>query len=307
MRICLLGNNLTNLILANVLANKKLSLDIYHTSNLVLQKKDSSRTLAISNENYSYLKNNNKEFDLPGWPTERIKIFTEKKNIEELFEFKNNKKNNFFLIKYSEIYNFFLKNIKKNKYIKFFKLKNNSDKFLCKKNYNLIINSEAKSYITKKFFFRKLHKGYNSSAYTFIIFHKKIKNNIATQIFTKNGPLAFLPLSSNQTSVVFSHKGSSKIYFKEIKKKLEKFNKRYKIKKFGKLENFNLEFSMLRNYCHDNILSFGDLLHRIHPMAGQGFNMSLRDIKILSEIIDEKISLGLDIDNSVGISFEKKN
>ena len=96
MRICLLGNNLTNLILANVLANKKLNVDIYYASNLLLQKNDSPRTLAISNENYSYLKNNNKEFDLPGWPTERIKIFTEKKNIEELFEFKNNKKIIFF-------------------------------------------------------------------------------------------------------------------------------------------------------------------------------------------------------------------
>ena len=63
---------------------------------------------------------------------------------------------------------------------------------------------------------------------------------------------------------------------------------------------------MLRNYCHDNILSFGDLIHKIHPLAGQGFNMNIRDIKILSKIIDEKINLGLEIDNSVGEDFEKK-
>ena len=79
-----------------------------------------------------------------------------------------------------------------------------------------------------------------------------------------------------------------------------------KYKKFGKLENFTLKFSMLRNYYYKNILSFGDLIHRIHPLAGQGFNMTIRDIKILSQIIEEKINLGLEIDNSVGVNFEKK-
>ena len=63
---------------------------------------------------------------------------------------------------------------------------------------------------------------------------------------------------------------------------------------------------MLRNYYYKNILSFGDLIHRIHPLAGQGFNMTIRDIKILSQIIEEKINLGLEIDNSVGVNFEKK-
>ena len=56
MRICLLGNNLTNFVLANVLANKKLNVDIFYTQNLILRKNESSRTLAISSDNYVYLK-----------------------------------------------------------------------------------------------------------------------------------------------------------------------------------------------------------------------------------------------------------
>ena len=39
-----------------------------------------------------------------------------------------------------------------------------------------------------------------------------------------------------------------------------------------------ISFEMLRNYTHDNILAFGDLIHRIHPLAGQGFNMTIRDL-----------------------------
>ena len=49
------------------------------------------------------------------------------------------------------------------------------------------------------------------------------------------------------------------------------------------------------------------MLHKVHPLAGQGFNMSLRDIKLLSDLIDEKISLGLDIDNSICREFQKNS
>ena len=61
---------------------------------------------------------------------------------------------------------------------------------------------------------------------------------------------------------------------------------------------------MLRNYTHNNILAFGDLIHRIHPLAGQGFNMTIRDIKILSKIVNERILLGLPIDISVAEDFK---
>ena len=39
------------------------------------------------------------------------------------------------------------------------------------------------------------------------------------------------------------------------------------------------------------MLAFGDLLHRVHPLAGQGFNMTIRDIVSLSKIIKNKIDL----------------
>ena len=64
--------------------------------------------------------------------------------------------------------------------------------------------------------------------------------------------------------------------------------------------------SNLRNYYHKNIIAFGDLLHKIHPLAGQGFNMSIRDIKEIVNLIKFKINHGLDLDNSICIDFEKK-
>ena len=59
----------------------------------------------------------------------------------------------------------------------------------------------------------------------------------------------------------------------------------------------------MRNYYFENILAFGDLLHKVHPLAGQGFNMSLRDIRELSKLIEEKINLGLDLDSSICYAF----
>ena len=60
----------------------------------------------------------------------------------------------------------------------------------------------------------------------------------------------------------------------------------------------------MRSYFYKNILAFGDLLHRIHPLAGQGFNMTIRDIKILNDIIQNKIYLGLPLDSTLNAEFE---
>ena len=54
MKICLIGQNLTNLILANVFEEKKLNVDIY--LNKKFQDIKTNRTIALSSENFDYLK-----------------------------------------------------------------------------------------------------------------------------------------------------------------------------------------------------------------------------------------------------------
>jgi 2-octaprenyl-6-methoxyphenol hydroxylase len=48
------------------------------------------------------------------------------------------------------------------------------------------------------------------------------------------------------------------------------------------------------------------MLHRVHPLAGQGFNMTIRDLKILTKIIEDKIELGMQLDSLILDEFEKK-
>ncbi len=304
MKICLIGNNLTNLVLANILVKKKIRIEILFQSTKKLS--NNTRTIAISNDNHKFLKKNISKFNFLGWPSENIKIYSEKSNSSELFEFKTKNEKNFYLVKYNEIYNLLKKNIKDNRFIKFTKLKKYNSDFQNKENYNLFINSDQNSPITKKFFHRVLENKSYGSAYTSLISHQKIKNKTAIQIFTKSGPIAFLPLSETQTSVVFSNDSEVSIEKKLIKNFIKKYNNKYKIRKFGEIEKFNIKFSVLRNYFHKNILCFGDLIHKVHPLAGQGFNMTIRDVNTLSKIIDNSISLGIDNGETIAQSFEEK-
>ena len=169
--------------------------------------------------------------------------------------------------------------------------------------YDLVINSENKNFISNKFFTNKIKKDYKSRAYTFLINHRSKNNNIAIQVFTKFGPLAFLPLSNTKTSIVFSYEGVQ-INDEKIVDIFKKYNSFYSFVKINKIENFSLSFEMLRNYTYNNILAFGDLIHRIHPLAGQGFNMTIRDIRIISRLVNNRISLGLPIDISVAEDFQ---
>ena len=192
--------------------------------------------------------------------------------------------------------------LKKNKY---FKLINSEKKKNFEKDYNLVFNTDYNNPITQKYFNKKIEKKYNSLAYTTIIRHKKISNNIATQIFTKNGPLSFLPLSNYETSVVHSIKNTVK-KTNEIYSLIKNYNFKYDFQKINEIDCVELLGLNLRSYYHKNILAFGDLLHKIHPLAGQGFNMTIRDIIVLMRIIDQRINLGLPIDKSVGKEFEQR-
>ena len=68
-----------------------------------------------------------------------------------------------------------------------------------------------------------------------------------------------------------------------------------KIKFINKIEYRDLNLLIRKKYFNERILLFGDALHVVHPLAGQGFNMILRDLASLEKILKNKIYLGLDV------------
>ena len=308
MNICIIGGGITSLSLAKNLINKKINVHFYHEHRI--EKLSSNRTIGISKNNLEFYK---KEIlDIPNkifWEIKKIEIFSEKLENKNLLRFKNDKGKLFYMVKNDDLYKSLINNISQNKFFKKTIIKDNFfyEDLLKKNKYDLIINCDSNNFISKKFFAKKINKDYDNHAYTTILKHKKIENNIATQIFTKNGPIAFLPISKSETSIVCSLDTKNRKYNdSEVLDLINKNNPKYQIKGILKLSSFKLSSSNLRNYQHENILAFGDLLHRIHPLAGQGFNMTIRDIKILSEIIQNKIDLGMQLDSSVLNQFEQE-
>tara|TARA_B100001121_G_scaffold293651_1_gene296445 strand:- start:1022 stop:2104 length:1083 start_codon:yes stop_codon:yes gene_type:complete len=303
MKVCIIGDSLTSLALAKALVNREIFVDIFlKKKNIIV---DTTRTIGISKSNIDYFNKNITNINRLLWKIKKIKIYSENSEKDSIIQFKNQKDPLFSILKNHKLVNQLTLELKKNKFINF--KKNTSGKHPAQADYDLLINSDLTHKFTKKYFSKKFEKKYNSVAYTTIINHKKISlNNTAVQIFTNKGPIAFLPISNEKTSVVYSIRLKNFSNDLEIKNMINKFNSFYEIKKINEISKFELSSFNLREYYRGNILAFGDLLHKLHPLAGQGFNMSIRDIKVLLEIIDSKISLGLPIDKNVCIEFQNK-
>ena len=308
MNICLIGDGLTSLTLAKNLINKNIEVFLYYKSNK--KPKFQSRTIGISKNNFDFFNKEIIKFKKDMfWKISRIEVYNEKFENKKILNFKKFKKELFLLVKNHEVYELLENDLKKNKLFKKILIRNNNfyKNILNEKKSDLIINCDHNNEISKNFFYNKINKDYNSYAYTTIIKHQNINNSKAVQIFTKRGPIAFLPISNFETSVVFSIIDNEFFLGEtEVKNLINMYNNNYKIISFSKLEKFKLNFSISKNYYYKNLLAFGDCLHKIHPLAGQGFNMTLRDIKVFSKIIQDRIELGLPLDSSIYDEFEKK-
>jgi len=302
MTLCILGNGLTALTLAKALVNYEIDVDVLF--NKENYKISNSRTIGISKNNINFFNKNIIDIEKIIWKLKKIEIFSENLKKEKLINFKANDDQLFSILKNHQLYKLLEKDLSKNKFFKskFYNEKN----FSLLEKYELIINCDPSNFITNRYFSKKIVKKYNSSAYTTIIKHDQILNDTAVQIFTKKGPLAFLPISNRETSVVYSVYNGNDQKYENIEQLLKDKNFKYKIKSLEKIESFELKSLNLRTYYHKNILAFGDLLHKIHPLAGQGFNMTIRDIQIFLKIIKERSSLGLPLDSSVNLEFQKK-
>tara|TARA_B100001057_G_scaffold474710_1_gene540600 strand:+ start:4244 stop:5317 length:1074 start_codon:yes stop_codon:yes gene_type:complete len=299
MKVSIIGGGLTTLTLAKSLVNQGIYVDIFsHQKTL---NKNKMRTLGISHANVEFFNENVINIKKLLWNINNIEIFSENLKSEKILNFNDDKKYLFSMIKNQDLSNYLIKELKNSKLVKF--IKNFSNKDLLISKYKLVFNCDIGNEISQKFFYKKIIKNYKSFAHTTIIEHKKIlDNNSAVQIFTKKGPLAFLPISETKTSIVYSARGENNI---DLKSLIEKHNFKYSITKINDVYSFELKSLNLRSYHYQNVLAFGDLLHKLHPLAGQGFNMSIRDISQILKLIKFKLNHGLDLDSSICSDFEK--
>lgn len=117
----------------------------------------------------------------------------------------------------------------------------------------------------------------------------------ARQRFLSTGPLAFLPLKEEKTcSIVWSAKIEYAEYLmalgeaafkKELQRQFE--NRLGEITRATKRYVFPLQRNQAKQYIGEHIVLMGDAAHTIHPLAGQGLNLGLQDVRLLTELIAE--------------------
>ena len=144
---------------------------------------------------------------------------------------------------------------------------------------------------------------YGQNAFVFNISHEEPHLGVALERFFPSGPLAVLPVkdsSINQSSVVWTvdSKISETQEFKENFQ--DEFKKKYsnffgKLKKISNIQKYPLNVFSCYDYFNKNVILIGDACQAVHPIAGQGFNLGLRDALYLSKLISDYSENGLQI------------
>ncbi len=125
--------------------------------------------------------------------------------------------------------------------------------------------------------------------------------NIAYERFTDSGPLAMLPMTQNRCSMVWTTRSEQQQEILELNDKdfLERLQQRFGyrlgyLKKVGLRQAYPLKLIQALEMVRPRIAIIGNAAHTLHPLAGQGFNLGLRDVAALAETIVQAITEGHD-------------
>jgi 2-octaprenyl-6-methoxyphenol hydroxylase len=132
--------------------------------------------------------------------------------------------------------------------------------------------------------------------------HAKPHHGKAVQHFLPGGPFAILPLKGNRSSIVWTEDKATGEAIMAAKEGafLAELAKRYgarlgDVALAGPRQSFPLDFQVARSFVAERLALIGDAAHSVHPLAGQGLNIGLRDVAALTEIVVDSTRLGLDI------------
>ena len=128
---------------------------------------------------------------------------------------------------------------------------------------------------------------------------QRLRHNLAYQLFTRDGPVAILPIQGDEASVVWSLRENSPILNlsqNDLENRLnELFKNHVRDLKIKNLQTQKLNFSYAKKMYQNNVVLIGNVAHNLHPIAGQGFNLTIKNISKIVYYINKYNSLGLEL------------
>lgn len=160
------------------------------------------------------------------------------------------------------------------------------------------IHSQVRQQLGIKIYQRQ----YDQSAIIANISPQLPHQHIAYERFTPDGPLALLPLDEQRCALVYSLANSeldatlglSDADFMGLVEK--RFGSRLgRFLQLGKRAAFPISMIKARQHSRHRVALIGNAAHTLHPIAGQGFNLGLRDVAALAEVIVDAKQAGIDL------------
>ncbi len=132
--------------------------------------------------------------------------------------------------------------------------------------------------------------------------HEKPHNGVAYEHFLPSGPFAILPMTGNRSSLVWTEAkdtAPAMLALDEVGFN-EQIARRFgthlgRTKAAGPCWSYPLSFHLARDFVAPRFALAGDCAHGIHPIAGQGLNLGLKDAAALAEVLLDAARLGQDI------------
>ena len=321
--VLIVGSGLVGLVAAHCLSRLNYKVTLIDKKNFINSKNSykDTRTVAVSEGSKFFLESLSLWGFLKSYsePIKTIKVYdrSSRNKIHFNNQIKNKKlgyvieNNKFSKILRNQLYKYKNTNIFDGFNLLDIKLDNRSSIAFSDKaiiNSKIIIAADGKNSKIKKLVGTKtFKKKYDESALVLNFVHEKSLNNTAYEIFYKTGPLAILPMKSSNSHFQSTIIWSNNDYFLKKLISLESFFVRCfleekignivgKISKINSSQIFPLSAHINDSFYNKRLVYIGDAAHSIHPIAGQGWNLGVNDVKNLFEISkDNKFDIGSDL------------
>jgi 2-octaprenyl-6-methoxyphenol hydroxylase len=156
----------------------------------------------------------------------------------------------------------------------------------------LVAADGGKSFIREQLNVPTQRWEYGQTAVVTNITPEQPHNNVAYERFTDSGPVALLPMTENRCALVWTVRDEQvdEVMAFDDAQFIQHFQERFghrlgRFMRVGKRNHYPLNLLRAKEFTRERIAIIGNAAHTLHPIAGQGFNLGLRDVSALVDVI----------------------